>query len=402
MEEGNQSLISFLLKKAKKLPIETCESITTVIESIKLCPIVLNLEDSLDLIGVDSEIEEMLHEFFSTPTDTYIPRDGSLARKMLLALHQNHPDSLSKSDVLRAIGFRPIQPNGFNQHKNFFGSWASMKTLIQHGLAEKSHDKSPKYSLTKRGLELATNLFGTIAPPSIRDPTSSTISLLVSKSEIQCRVSFDVKDAIYRTRLEWNEKDLPLGSIWYMKGNKVLDFLIQFTSYSTFSSDESIKKKISGSPFTKRVFLIPTTDSNTNSAELKIKLNFNYEIETVFADSVAQISKYICGIASRLEKKEDCILGSLDDVIEKCNSMKYAVNIGHVWKEQLKLIPGVGPHFAANIATRFQTPHLLITELENEENPQDFFIDEVYDFYGKRPSQKTTNTILSLFTDSKK
>lgn len=399
MEEGNQNLISFLLKKAKKSNSEKQDPIFTVIESVKLCPLVLNLEDSLDLIGVDDEIEEMLREFFSEPTDSYVPRDGSLARKMLLALHQNHPDSLSKSDILRAIGFRPIQPNGFNQHKNFFGSWASMKTLVQHGLAEKSHDKSPKYSLTHKGLELSNDLFGQIATRTINN--NSSISLFVAKSELQCRVSFDVKDAVSRTQLQWKEKDLPLGSIWFIKDNQVLDFIIQFCSYSNLTSDDSIKKKISGSPFTKRVFLIPSIENSLNSSELKIKINFNYEIETVFADSIALISKYIRGVALQLEKKENCEIGNFNDVVDKCNSTKFAVNIGRVWKEQLKLIPGVGPHFAANISTRFKTPHQLIDELENNENPQEFFVDEMMNFCGKRPTKKTSDSILGLFTNTK-
>lgn len=50
-----------------------------------------------------------------------------------------------------------------------------------------------------------------------------------------------------------------------------------------------------------------------------------------------------------LKKKEDCEIGNFDELIDKCNSMKLAVNIGCVRKEQLQLIPDVGPHFAANI-----------------------------------------------------
>lgn len=400
-EEINQNLISFLLKKAKKLTREKRESISTVVKSIKLCPLTLNLEDSLDLIGVNDEIEGFIRDFFSSSIDNYIPREGTLSRKMLLALHRNHPDSLSKPDVLREIGFRPIPLNGFNQQKNFFGSWASMKTLIQHGLVEKSNDRSPKYSLTEKGLQLSNELFGSLEPQRISDKSTSSISLFVSKAEIQCRISFDVKDAIFRTRLEWKEKELPLGSIWFIKDDQVLDFVIQFSSFSAFSNDESIKRKISGSPFSRRVFLIPNKENNINSAELKIKMNLNYEIEAVFAESIALISRYICGVAAQLEKRTNCMLGTFDEVVEKCSEMKYSANVGQVWKEQLKLIPGIGPNFAANISAHFQTPHQLIAALEYEDNPQEKFVDEIYHCYGRRPSQKTTNSILNLFTNVK-
>ena len=130
-------------------------------------------------------------------------------------------------------------------------------------------------------------------------------------------------------------------------------------------------------------------------------MNFNYEIETVFADSIALIARYICCIATQLEQRRNCELGTFDEVVDKCGEMRYASNVGRIWKEQLKLIPGVGPHFAANISTHFQTPHQLMVALERAEDPQDFFINEISRNYGKRPSQKTANTILNLFTNPK-
>lgn len=391
--EKNQELISFLQKQARKSNQRIKESISRLLHSISLCPLVLDLEDSLDLIGVNDDTEPLLNEFFSKDTDNYCPKEGTMSRKMLLALHNSHPDPLYKADILKAMDFRP--PPQTLRQKKFFGPWASMKTLIVHGLVNKSKERLAKYSLTDKGVKLSNDLFGSRLPD--RDINTS-IRLYVSKNEIQCRVSFDVSDALRRTRLPWSEKVIPVGSIWFVKNNMIYDFLIQFVSL-TLANDESTRRKISGVPFTKRVFLLPSKENPLTSAEVKLKLNSEYNIEMVFADSVPSIALYIRGIAQILESTNK-FLGTFDEVVQMCSEHKYAMTINNVWKEQLKLVPGMGPSVAANIAAIYQTPHQLIASLEQSRNPQEKFNDDVVHRWGRKPSQKATSTIINLFTEN--
>lgn len=86
--------------------------------------------------------------------------------KIILAIHQNYPGGLSNSDILRSIGFRPIQANGSNQHKSFFFFWfmGINEDINTAWIGRKDYDKSPKYSIMSKGLQLSNDLFDQIAP----------------------------------------------------------------------------------------------------------------------------------------------------------------------------------------------------------------------------------------------
>ena len=399
MNEPNLALINFLNKKSKKLSNEKRESISNVIKSINLCPIVLDLEDSKDLIGVNDYIIELLNEYFLPPVDKYIPKEGSVSRKIMQALHKNHPDGLSKQDILREIGYKPPPPNTLSQHKSFFGSWASIKTLISHGIVDKSNQRIPNYTLTERGLQLANELFGEKEQLAADNTNNnSKFSLIVSRSELECRISVNIVDMLKRTKLKWKEKEIPIGSIWFMKGDKVIDTMIQFASAS-LANDDSLKRKINGSPFNHHILVIPSKENATN-AEMKIRLNLEYDIDAVFLESSALIASYIIELVKQLENSRIESLGTFESAVLKCNEQKYANTVGNVWKEQLKLLPGVGPNFAANIAAKYSTPHKLISIFDDKEEGVEKFSNNLSKRWGKRPRQNTINSLLKLFTNT--
>ncbi|OHS95189.1 hypothetical protein TRFO_02118 [Tritrichomonas foetus] len=395
--ERNKSLISFLQKKANKLNQAKRDAIKIVIQNIKKCPLVLDLDDSQDIIGVNDDILPLLQEFFSEPSDHYVPKDGTIARKMLGILHKEYPKGLQKSDIERFLGNRPPPTNGFNQHKQFYGSWASMKTLTSHGLVEKTRGRCVIFTLTEKGLELANQLFGT----RLNQPShESSITLFVSKSEIECRVSINVPEILKRTKMTWKEKVLPIGSLWFVKDDQVFDVIIQFSSLSA-AGDEYVRKKISCSPFSTKILIVIAKENpnNPNNCEMKIRMNLDYGINLVFLESIPSISSYLVSLAKVLEIKNKTI-GSFDEVSKRCSEQRYANTIVNIWKEQLKLVPGVGPHFAANIAAQYGTPHQLIDAFESYTNPSEDFCNAISTRWGKRPRQNTTKALIDLFSYS--
>ncbi|KAH0793048.1 small nuclear ribonucleoprotein E [Histomonas meleagridis] len=391
--EQNQILVSFLTRLRKKAPESEQESIGVVINSIGLCPIILNLEDSLDLIGVDEYIGKQLEIFFSG-VDNYVPKEGSVSRQMLKALHESYPNKMTKSDILRAIKYRPPPYNSF-RHKQFFGSWGSIKTLQEHGLVEKESGKPAKYFLTSHGKSLSDELFGVLTNLNDIDPSISKISIIANQNEIKCRASIDISYILRQTQIEWRPLDIPVGTFWFSNRTEIFDFLIQIATVSDLSND-SLKRRFSSSPFSRKVFLIPNTKETQTQSELKLRIAFEYGIEVVFCDSSISISRYISSLSKIIFESSQTV-GNFDEVVKFCKETKFGQTVGSVWKEQIKLIPGVGPNLAANLAMRFKTPFELMEELEKNDNPEETLIEEILKRWGRRPRKNTVEAILRLF-----
>ena len=386
----NQALVSFLAKQAKRVPADKRNALATVIESIKLCPLVLNLEDSLDLIGVDDFVTEQLNQFFRN-CDKYVPKEGSIAQKMMRALHESHPESMTKADVLKAIGFRPPPATTFRGRPKFFGSWASMKTLESHGLVNRTTGRVASFSLTEQGLRLANEIFGMKGS----DPApTSPVTMVVAERDLNCRVTVDVRDVVRRTHIEWKAHQLPVGSVWFCKGNDVYDFMVQFASFSDVS-DELFMRKVAGSPFSKVTLLVGEREREKH-AEAKIKVAFDYGFSVVFAESAADMASYLTQLCKCLHERAK-VLGKLDE-LATCAVSRVGQTIGDVWLEQLKIVPGLGPHMSANLSAVYPTPHALMRALSCSGNPADQFISDVANRCGRRPRQATVDPIVRLFS----
>lgn len=388
----NQRLVTYLARQAKRVPVEKRNALTTVIESIKLCPLVLNLEDSLELIGVDDFVAEQLKEFFRN-SDRYVPKEGSIAQKMLRCLHESHPESLTKADILKAIGFRPPPATMFRGRPKFFGSWASMKTLESHGLVNRTQGRVASFSLTEQGLTVANELFGTKG--SITSSTSP-VTLIVADRELNCRVSVDVRDVVRRTHIEWKGQALPIGSIWFCKGNEVYDFMVHFATASEMS-DDLLLRKLAGSPFTKVTLVISEREKGKH-VDAKIKTAFDYGFSVVFAESAADMASYLVMLCKLLHENGK-VIGKLDE-LSTCATKRVGQTVGEVWREQLKMVPGLGPHLSANVAAVYQTPHVLMRALSTAASPEDKFTTDVANRCGRRPRQVTTNAMIRLFSRS--
>ena len=100
----NDGLHSFLEKLSGTCPAKEKENVEEVIRSIERCPLQLNFDDAKDLIGVDSYIEKKLEDFFSSKP-AYIPKEGSIPRKIMKALFDSNctvqsNSGLTKSDLM--------------------------------------------------------------------------------------------------------------------------------------------------------------------------------------------------------------------------------------------------------------------------------------------------------------
>jgi hypothetical protein len=384
--ESNQALISFLAKQAKRLPPDRRPAFATVMESIKLCPLILNLEDSLDLIGVDDSVAASLRVFFEGE-DHYTPKDGSVAQQMLRALHTAGQGGLTKPDVLAAIGVRPpaapFRPTG-----RFHGSWSSMKTLLAHGLVARGTGRSPRFVLTERGGRVACDAFGSVRAD---DFGSGSTSLVVSSAELQLRLSVDVRDAVRRSGVGWREQALPLGSIWFARGTDVLDFVVQFAA----AGDDGPCRKLAAGPFDRRTVVVAMREGERH-AEMKIRFARDFGVSVVFAQSPAEVASYLAGVARLLERGATPI-GSIDAVAAKCTGQRASAAVGDVWRQQIELLPGVGPNLAANIAARFATPHQLMREIEDAPDAAGMLNREIAERWGRRPQHVTVDALLRLF-----
>jgi hypothetical protein len=383
--------MSFLAKQAKKLPPDKRDSFTNVIESIKLCPLLLNLEDSLDLIGVDGVVAEHLRVFFSGP-DMYVPKEGSIAYQMLKALHEAHPEPLIKADILKAIGFRPPPVTAFRPKNHFYGSWAAMKTLEFHHLADRESARSPKFFLTERGISLSTELFGGMNKGPVADTAWDGVTMLVATSELQCRFSIDVRDVIARTRIEWKEQQLPFGAIWFLRHSVVLDFVVTFANLGDINA--SFLARFAHCPFSKKIVLV-TSGETERCAESKIKYFLDKEIRLVFTETAADAANYLSQVSLLL--KDAKTLGSFDSVSRLCQNQKGGTTVGTVWKQQLRFVPGCGPNLAANLAARFETPHCLMKMLEPAVNEREVLREEISKRWGKAPGEQTIEALVKLF-----
>lgn len=389
----NQALISYLTKEGKKAVVENRESITTVIESIRLCPIELNLEDSLDLIGVDDFVTKKLNQYFKG-TNKYIPKEGSLSRQVFHAIYNSHPNTLTKSDINREIGVKPPPDNIFRKNKTFFGNSNITKQLEIHEYVERIPAKPPRFLLTEKGLDVAQQLFG---PKELSQPSQSIscLTILVSKADINNRVSIDVADVIRRTHLKSIEVDLPIGSLWFQVNDSILNYIIQFVS-STNAADDGFQRKMSSSPFEHKIFLIPSRET-VNHVQLKLRNSSSFGIDTVFAETPALIAQYIVGI-SKLINSEQNVLGTLENVIEKCRDNKFETTVGKIWKSQLRCFPGCGPNAAANLSAVFPTPHSLQALIENTSQPSVKIGEALFNRWGRRPAESTIKAMIHLFT----
>ncbi|OHT06567.1 hypothetical protein TRFO_25382 [Tritrichomonas foetus] len=391
--ERNESLIAFLMDRLNdKISSIKYHTIETVIENIKICPLELNMEDAADLIGVDDYILLLFKKFFASKEDHYIPKEGSIPRKMLHVLHTEYPKKLQKPDIENRIGNKSIQKNNLDSPKQSYNSWSSMNILISHNLVEKSQGIKPFFSLTEKGLELSNKIFGSRFKYPSQHPT---LSAIVSTAEIECRVSVDVKEILVRSKIEWEGQKLPIGSIWFSNGDQIYDVIIQFANI-TSANDEYIKKNLSASPFSLKIIIIPSKESPSHS-ELKIRMNLEYGINIIFAETVPLITSYLVKLSSFLENNWKTI-GTFEEVEKLCQEQKYAKTIGSVWKEQLKLIPGAGPNLAANLSASYQTPHQLIHAIKHYINPNEELAQDIYLKWGRRPRKNTTESIIHLFS----
>jgi hypothetical protein len=215
--------------------------------------------------------------------------------------------------------------------------------------------------------------------------------LVVSSAELQLRLSVDVRDAVRRSGLAWREQVLPLGSIWFVRGSDVLDFVVQFAAVG----DDGIGRKLAAGPFARRAVVVAVREGERH-AEMKIRFAREFGVAVVFAQSPAEVASYLAGVARLLEPGARTI-GSMDAVAARCTGQRASVTVGDVWRQQVELLPGAGPSFAANFVARFPTPHQLISEIQEAPDPAGMLNREITERWGRKPRQVTVDALMRLF-----
>ena len=395
----NEGLKSFVIKLCGSCPDEERKNVQEVLKSLDRCPIQLNFDDAKDLIGVNPYIERKLEDFFNGK-HKYIPKENSAARLILQILYNSKGGGLTKPDIMREMGYKQPPITNFNKGKNYsFGPLSSMKTLESHELVFRVRASSNKhqFSLTDSGRELCEQLFnGAPAPenPEITQIVPRSCKILVKRSEIEYRTTFDVFDALRRTgRTYTEEKTLPVGSIWFSRNDEIYDTVIQFVTYGNLSNGKDVKK-VSASPFTNKIIIVPSKE-NANYAQTKLQVGSDYNVRIVFLDTPAAVSQFLDETCNVLDRCGVCI-GGKKEVIALCEKSKYSKKVGDVWQQVLNLFPHCGPQMAAKICNRFSTPDSLYQYVRDQSDQAEAFRNAVAET-GQRPRDETAQAIVKLF-----
>jgi hypothetical protein len=198
-----------------------------------------------------------------------------------------------------------------------------------------------------------------------------------------------------RSQIAWREAALPVGSVWFARGGEVLDCVVQFGSLAN-AGDEMFCRKLAAGPFARRVLLLANLRETERHAEAKIKCAFGTEITVVFAQTVAEAATFFAKLAELLEAR-GAVIGAFAAVVAKCTARMGGETVGDVWRQQMELLPGSGPSFAANFCARFPTPHALIGEIERAAEPAAMLEKEIAVRWGRKPRKPTVDAILQLF-----
>lgn len=396
----NQVLIEFLTKQIRKIPSTKRGSFLEVIDSLKLCPLKVNYEDSIELIGVNEDVQKVLETFFKGKVK-YIPRENSTARLMLKVLYEDKGNGLTKNDILQLIGYTEPKNSFIRPNKFKFGQWNSMKTLENNGLVVRISGKVHTFKISEDGLKLAKEIFNAHEDETCADIHANSdfsninIKILVSENDINSFTFIDLNDIMKRVGVNCNKVDLPVGTFWFSSMDGfIFDTIIQLISVSNISNTQKIKD-LSSSPFKRKIFIIIGKE-NHSYAQQRLKLNSEYDIETVFLESPAQVSQYIYFL-SRLICKDSNSKLTFDNYVEKTVSSRYTRDVGEIWKNMLRYLPDCGPQLTSILFNLFKTPNEFREKMSSVANPEAFLEEETQRVGGRKIKQTTSRALLGIF-----
>ena len=386
----NENLKKFLINKKKNLNQIEKSSIDLILNSISLCPIELNLEDSLDLIGVNEFITILLNDFFLNSIELKIPKSKS-QQKILQVLFESNSYSLTKLEILNKCEFNEPKINKFRPKKIFYNKWKNMKKLIENKFINKKGNPSI-YQLTDNGIKICELLFEKIEFQS--EKSNNEIIILILKKDLLYRTSIDVLNILKISNLSFKEVELPYGTICFEKNNQIYDFLIQFSTLSHVT-EYSIHPQLNSSLFNKKIIILSIKE-NKNLEEIKLKYLFDYSIMIEFLQTPQLISNYLKEIVNLLNLNGK-FLGNFDYVFNLNPNLIRTIKLEEIWKSQLKLIPGCGPQMSITIFSIFPTPKSLSDFFNSNYDSYNIFSNLINKKCGRRPSYNTIETLYKYF-----
>ena len=284
-----------------------------------------------------------------------------------------------------------------------------MKTLEKNGYVQRFRTTNKdQFKLTDEGKNLAEEIFTNSQKPQnqeeIRDSAAAprNCSMLVSTSDIECRTTLDVIDAINRTNRQWKKSSIPVVSIWFLRNNEVYDTIVQFSGGKLQSTNNQILKHTSGTPFKHKIVIV-TSKENVTCVSKKLQAMSDFGISLIYIDTSAQVANYLDKLCYIMDKR-GTIMGSLKDVTALCETNKFAPTVGEVWQKTLKLFPGCGPQLSAAIYSIFKTPIQLIDyfnkairlQSEDKVSVTERFCDLIQHKTGLRPKSNTVDALMNV------
>ena len=398
----NEGLVAFLEKLLNICPEREKENVNEVLSSLSRCPIQVNFDDAKDLIGVDNYIENKLNSFFAGKPK-YIPKEGSIPRRILKILYDAHctaetGNGFTKSDLMREMGLKQAPFSKLSKGKsNMYDPLSSMKTLESHELIVrlKTNGKH-EFALTEEGNLLCADIFSqkTSAEAETSPIVPRSCKMHVLKNEIELRSSIDVIEALRRSGREFVEdKTLPVGSIWFVRGNDVYDTVVQFDQYRYLSNGKYIRR-ISASPFRNK-FVVITSKEGESTSMTKLRSIADFGIKVMFLDTPAGIAQFLDTLCDMLDRS-GLTIGSKKEIIELCEQSQFCKKVGAVWQQVLTMFPYCGPQVAASICNVFPSPDQLYEFLADKEEQVEAMRNAVA-AKGKKPRVETCREIVRLF-----
>ena len=398
----NDGLRSFLEKLSGTCPVKEKENVEEVIRSIDRCPLQLNFDDAKDLIGVDPYIEKKLEDFFSSKP-AYIPKEGSIPRKIMKALFDSNctvqsNSGLTKSDLMRELGIKLPPFSALSKSKTPYNPLSSIKTLETHDLVKRIKTTGKhQFALTEEGCNLCLEIFSQKTEEDEERPSQvvpKSCKMLVKQTEIELRSTFDVIDSLKRSTRHYSEdKSLPVGSIWFMRGDDVYDTVVQFDQYRYLSNGKFIRK-VCASPFRNK-FIIVTSKENPNYAGTKLRAAADFDVKILFLDTPASVAQFLDSLCDILDRS-GVTIGSKEEIISLCEKSQFSKKVGDVWQQVLPIFPYCGPQMAASICNAFRTPFQLYESISSEDNPIEAFQKAVA-AKGQKPRIETAKEIVRIF-----